>query len=174
MYYYTVCYFTCTFYAVVRQISMLFIDNKDYVFCTNFECSQGRMWGQFSAMTSSFNNSIYPPEMKTHPLKMVCGCPCGGVVKWKGSHRQSSHAMKCVICQCITTHTGWVFSWGNARATTNTSLSVSVLRQRMYMTYAKLHHYNCNQDLKEDKQDRMKETINGKFISIVILLIIPS
>ena len=33
MYYYTVCYFTCTFYAVVRHISMLFIDNEDSVFC---------------------------------------------------------------------------------------------------------------------------------------------
>ena len=30
--YYTVCYFTCIFYAIVRQISMLFIDNKDSVF----------------------------------------------------------------------------------------------------------------------------------------------
>ena len=27
------CYFTCIFYAVVGQISMLFIDNKDSVFC---------------------------------------------------------------------------------------------------------------------------------------------
>ena len=34
MYYYTVSYFTCMFYAVVGQISMLFIDNKDSVFCT--------------------------------------------------------------------------------------------------------------------------------------------
>ena len=33
MYYYTVCYFTGIFYAVVRQISILFIDNKDSVFC---------------------------------------------------------------------------------------------------------------------------------------------
>jgi len=33
MYYYTVCYFTCIFYAVVRQISMWFINNKDSVFC---------------------------------------------------------------------------------------------------------------------------------------------
>ena len=33
VYYYTVCYFTCIFYAVVRQMSMLFIDNKDSVFC---------------------------------------------------------------------------------------------------------------------------------------------
>ena len=33
MYYYAVCYFTCIFYAVVRQISLLFIDNKDTVFC---------------------------------------------------------------------------------------------------------------------------------------------
>ena len=31
--YYNVCYFTGLFYAVVRQISMLFIDNKDSVFC---------------------------------------------------------------------------------------------------------------------------------------------
>ena len=35
MYYSTVRYFTCIFYAVVRQISMLFIDNKDSVFCTD-------------------------------------------------------------------------------------------------------------------------------------------
>ena len=33
LYYYTVCYLTCIFYAVVRQFSMLFIDNKDSVFC---------------------------------------------------------------------------------------------------------------------------------------------
>ena len=31
--YYTVCYFTCIFYAVVKPISMLFIDNKDSVSC---------------------------------------------------------------------------------------------------------------------------------------------
>ena len=31
--YYTVCYFTDIFYAVIRQISMLFIDNKISVFC---------------------------------------------------------------------------------------------------------------------------------------------
>ena len=29
------CYFTCIFYAVIRQISMLFTDNKDSVFCKN-------------------------------------------------------------------------------------------------------------------------------------------
>ena len=32
--YYTVCYFTGIFYAVVRQISILFIDNKDSLLCT--------------------------------------------------------------------------------------------------------------------------------------------
>ena len=31
--YYTVCYLTGIFYAVVRQIFMLFIDNKISVFC---------------------------------------------------------------------------------------------------------------------------------------------
>ena len=31
--YYTVCYFSGIFYAVVRQISILFIHNKDSVFC---------------------------------------------------------------------------------------------------------------------------------------------
>ena len=31
--YYTVCYFICIFYVVVMQIYMLFIDNKDSVFC---------------------------------------------------------------------------------------------------------------------------------------------
>ena len=30
--YYTVCYFTGIFYAVKRQISMLFIENEDSVF----------------------------------------------------------------------------------------------------------------------------------------------
>ena len=35
--YYTVCYFPCIFYAVIRQISMLFINNKDCVFCNFFE-----------------------------------------------------------------------------------------------------------------------------------------
>ena len=30
--FYTVCYFTGIFYAVERQISMLFIDNKDSVY----------------------------------------------------------------------------------------------------------------------------------------------
>ena len=32
--YYTVCYLTGIFYAVVRQISMLFIDNNISVFCS--------------------------------------------------------------------------------------------------------------------------------------------
>ena len=37
--YYTVCYFTGIFYAVVRQISMLFIGNQDSVFCTvSYRC----------------------------------------------------------------------------------------------------------------------------------------
>ena len=35
--YYTVCCFTGIFYAAVRQISMLFIDNKDSVFCVCFD-----------------------------------------------------------------------------------------------------------------------------------------
>ena len=39
--YYTVCYFTGIFYAVVRQIYMLFIDNKDSVFCIHSAKSVG-------------------------------------------------------------------------------------------------------------------------------------
>ena len=31
--YYTVCYFSVIFYSVVIKISMLFIDNKDSIFC---------------------------------------------------------------------------------------------------------------------------------------------
>ena len=38
MYYYTVCYFTCICYAVVRQVSVLFIDNKYSVFCMYCWC----------------------------------------------------------------------------------------------------------------------------------------
>ena len=33
--FYTLCVFIGIFYAVVRQISMLFIDNKDSVFCNH-------------------------------------------------------------------------------------------------------------------------------------------
>ena len=33
VFYVHVCYFTCIFYAVVRQISILFINSKDSVFC---------------------------------------------------------------------------------------------------------------------------------------------
>ena len=40
MYYYTACYFTCIFYAVARQISVLFIDSKDSAFC--ILCLQAR------------------------------------------------------------------------------------------------------------------------------------
>ena len=48
------CYFTGIFYAVVRQISMLFIDNKDSVFCMQIsvmlvgECVQ--IWGTVAAL----------------------------------------------------------------------------------------------------------------------------
>lgn len=38
--YYVVCYFTGILYAVVRQISMSFIDNKDSGFC-RFCCLDG-------------------------------------------------------------------------------------------------------------------------------------
>ena len=49
----TVCYFICIFHAVIRQISMLFIDNKDSLFCilcrswqsnTNLFWCQCRSW----------------------------------------------------------------------------------------------------------------------------------
>ena len=40
--YYTVWYFTGKFYAVVRQISMLFIDSKDYVFCVSRMATNAR------------------------------------------------------------------------------------------------------------------------------------
>ena len=34
--YYTVCHFTGIIYALVRQISMLFVDNKDSVVCIHY------------------------------------------------------------------------------------------------------------------------------------------
>ena len=40
--YYTVWYFTGKFYAVVRQISMLFIDSKDSVFCVSWVATNAR------------------------------------------------------------------------------------------------------------------------------------
>ena len=38
------------------------------------------MCGWSSAMTSSLHNGIHPPEMGINLPKMVCGCPCGGIV----------------------------------------------------------------------------------------------
>ena len=38
-------------------------------------------WGLFSAMIGSLHNSIHPLEMQIHPLKTVCSCPCGRVIK---------------------------------------------------------------------------------------------
>ena len=40
--YYTVWYFTGKFYAVVRQISMLCIDSKDFVFCVSWMATNAR------------------------------------------------------------------------------------------------------------------------------------
>ena len=37
--------------------------------------------GPSSAMVNSLHNSVHPPELKTHPPKTVCGCPCGWVVQ---------------------------------------------------------------------------------------------
>ena len=55
-------------------------------------------WGLSSAMIiSSLNNSIHPLKIEINPLKMVCGCPCGGAIQ-KQSHVQSSHPMEC-SCQ---------------------------------------------------------------------------
>ena len=39
--YYTVCYLTGIFYAVIRQISVLFIDNKISVFCIIVNLNSG-------------------------------------------------------------------------------------------------------------------------------------
>ena len=38
------------------------------------------MWGLSSAMISCLNNGMHPPEVDINPLKMMCGCPCGGVI----------------------------------------------------------------------------------------------
>ena len=50
------CYFTFIFYAVVRQISMLFIDNKDSVFCV---CVGGGGEGTCARMCSSVHARVY-------------------------------------------------------------------------------------------------------------------
>ena len=53
MYYYTVYYFTCIFYAVVRQISMLFTDNNDSVFWN----STLLLWWKCSLTSVTFHRS---------------------------------------------------------------------------------------------------------------------
>ena len=44
------------------------------------------MLGLSSARINSLHNSIHPPEMERIPPKVVCGCPCVGVVKAKVIH----------------------------------------------------------------------------------------
>ena len=57
--------------------------------------------------TVVWGHSSHPPQMERNPLKTVCGCPCGEVIKhW-------SHPVECT-CQCTTACTWWPpeFSWG--------------------------------------------------------------
>ena len=76
MYYYTVRYFTCIFYAVIRHSSMLFIDNKDSVFCGrpqvksahvfDFLCVPSCRWAYVSLELFSF---CYSFSLSTHLLR---------------------------------------------------------------------------------------------------------
>ena len=68
VYYYTVCYLTCIFHIVVRQISMLFIDNKDSV-CTCV--SHGLMyvcvsWTYVRACLMDLSTSMFHGFMYVH------------------------------------------------------------------------------------------------------------
>ena len=56
-YYYTVCYFTCIFYAVVSQISILFIDNKDSVFCILYKTTAAVKFAGSPRVTEHFLRS---------------------------------------------------------------------------------------------------------------------
>ena len=55
--YYTVCYLTGIFYAVVRQISVLFIDNEISVFCrVGMVCVHRSIMGWGGGVSKVFNN----------------------------------------------------------------------------------------------------------------------
>ena len=47
------------------------------------------MWGLSSAVINTLRNSIHPPDMEG-PLKMVCCCPCDGLMK-KGHTDTHTH-----------------------------------------------------------------------------------
>ena len=59
--------------------------------------------------------NVHHPEMEITPLKMLCSCPCGMLVKNNNHSRmQSYHTLECV-CQCTVHILGdppQVFSWG--------------------------------------------------------------
>ena len=90
-----------------------------------------------------FNNSFHLPEKEKTPLKMVCGCPCGGIIKhflkifFKNSHT-CYHPIKCIICQ----YTGQPPSvhLGNAilitiSITTSTQIMMCAPAGKCYTTY---------------------------------------
>ena len=64
------------------------------------------MWALSSAMICSLHNGIHLPETEINPLKMLCGCLCGGATKTslKYPNMQSSHPVEW-ICQCTSEYT---------------------------------------------------------------------
>ena len=62
--YFTVCYFAGIFYAVVSQISMLFIDNKDSVFCILYS-----VYMYYFREVVTFDNFFILEEMLENAVK---------------------------------------------------------------------------------------------------------
>ena len=86
--YYTVCYFTGIFYAVVRQICVLFIDNKDSVLFCN---------GIAVVMYTSKNKSVHK-----RAVKVLCAASPVLNGRWHISHgplplKEPLQCNKCIL-----------------------------------------------------------------------------
>ena len=66
---YTVCYFTGIFYAVVREISMLFIDNKHSVFCNTEKMTKQQ--NSISSLTDSAKDWMSSSSLAKYSVSIV-------------------------------------------------------------------------------------------------------
>ena len=132
--YYTVYYFTGIFYAVVRQISMLFIDNKDSVFClysvstTRFslhflviwtlpfpvstECKMGNAQGTVNCLTTECMVCIVVEWPVDHFAVQMFGINA----RWQQIHHQDRHIPHVGVVQPLwkpACHCCCIFCWGN-------------------------------------------------------------
>ena len=81
MYYYTVCYFTGIFYAVIRQICMLLIDTKGFVLCILWLLLSKKTWPRWSVCLTKEDQWIPENEIKVWIFQWEA-CTVSSVATW--------------------------------------------------------------------------------------------